>query len=210
MSDPEQTNGRIYLLRHGETEWSAIGRHTSYTDITLTDRGRRGATSAGRLLTEVRGADSPPFALTLSSPRRRATDTARLAQLSPAIDEQLVEWDYGAYEGLTTPEIRRDDPGWTVWTHASPGGETAEQVGTRADQILERARASLGDGDVVLIGHGHFSRVLTARWLRLPASAGVGFKLDAGGLTVLGDERGEPRLDHVNLVEPSSASVPGH
>ncbi|WP_028936706.1 histidine phosphatase family protein [Pseudonocardia spinosispora] len=202
MSDSEQTHGRIYLLRHGETAWSATGRHTSYTDITLTERGRQLATSAGRLLTEVRGPDSPPFALALTSPRRRATDTAKLAQLSPTIDEQLVEWNYGAYEGLTTPEIRRSDPGWTVWTHSSPGGESAEQVAERADTVLERCRAVLSKGDVALIGHGHFSRVLTARWLNLPATAGVGFKLDAGGLTVLGDERGAPRLDHVNLVDP--------
>jgi broad specificity phosphatase PhoE len=210
VSDSEQTQGRIYLLRHGETEWSATGRHTSYTDITLTERGRRLALASGQILASVRGADAAPFALELASPRRRATDTAKLAGLTPTIDEDLVEWNYGTYEGLTTPEIRESVPGWTVWTHPSAGGESAEAVSARADGVLARCREALGAGDVVLIGHGHFSRVLTARWLSLPASAGVGFKLDAGGLTVLGDERGAPRLDHVNLVDPRTIALGGH
>jgi broad specificity phosphatase PhoE len=201
----DHTQGRIYLLRHGETEWSATGRHTSYTDIPLTDRGRELATASGRVLAAVRGPDAPPFALQLTSPRRRARDTAQLAKLTPEVDESLVEWNYGDYEGLTTPQIRETVPGWTVWSHLSPNGETAEEVTARADRVLGRCREVLADGDVVLVGHGHFSRVLTARWLGLSASAGVGFKLDAGGLTVLGDERGEPRLDHVNLVELSEA-----
>ncbi|HEY1974612.1 MAG TPA: histidine phosphatase family protein [Pseudonocardia sp.] len=210
MPDSEQTHGRIFLLRHGETEWSATGRHTSHTDIPLTSRGRRLAQTSGHILATVRGTDAEPFALELTSPRRRAIDTATLAGLRPTVDERLVEWDYGDYEGLTTPQIRRTVPGWTVWSHPSAGGESAEQVSERADGVLERCRGSLAEGDVVLIGHGHFSRVLTARWLRLPANAGVGFKLDAGGLTVLGDERGEPRLDHVNLVDPRSANLGGH
>jgi broad specificity phosphatase PhoE len=201
----DHTQGRIYLLRHGETEWSATGRHTSYTDIPLTDRGRELATASGRVLAAVRGPDAPPFALQLTSPRRRARDTAQLAKLTPEVDESLVEWNYGDYEGLTTPQIRETVPGWTVWSHLSPNGETAEEVTARADRVLGRCREVLADGDVVLVGHGHFSRVLTARWLGLSASAGVGFKLDAGGLTVLGDERGEPRLDHFNLVELSEA-----
>jgi probable phosphoglycerate mutase len=205
VSDTEQTHGRIYLLRHGETEWSATGRHTSYTDIPLTARGRELATAAGRVLAGVRGPDAPPFALELTSPRRRAGDTAALAKLSPEVDDSLVEWNYGDYEGLTTPQIRETVPGWTVWTHPSLNGETATEVAARADTVLSRCRAVLDRGDVVLIGHGHFSRVLTARWLGLAAGAGVGFKLDAGGLTVLGDERGEPRLDHTNLVELSEA-----
>jgi broad specificity phosphatase PhoE len=201
----DHTQGRIYLLRHGETEWSATGRHTSYTDVPLTDRGRELATASGRVLAAVRGRDAPPFALQLSSPRRRARDTAELAKLTPEVDESLVEWNYGDYEGLTTPQIRQTVPGWTVWSHPLPNGETAEEVTARADRVLGRCREVLADGDVVLVGHGHFSRVVTARWLDLSASAGVGFKLDAGGLTVLGDERGEPRLDHVNLVELNEA-----
>ncbi|MBO0874061.1 MAG: histidine phosphatase family protein [Pseudonocardia sp.] len=185
-------------MRHGETEWSATGRHTSRTDVPLTEAGRALAGAAGRVLAGLRGSD--PFALELTSPRRRAVDTAALAGLAPTVDQRLTEWDYGEYEGLTTPRIRESVPGWTVWTHPVPGGETAEQVAARADEVLTSARRALGGGDVVLVGHGHFSRVLTARWLGLPASAGVGFALDAGGLTVLGDERGRPRLDHVNLV----------
>ena len=196
--------GRIFLLRHGETEWSANGRHTGRTDIPLTDAGRGLAVAAGKLLAALRGPESAsPGPLTVaSSPMHRALDTAALAGLEPAVDERLHEWDYGDYEGLTTPQIRAAVPGWTVWSHPCPGGESAGQVGERADEVLGSYRARLDHGDVVLVGHGHFSRVLTARWLGLPAGGGVGFKLDPGGLTVLGDERGVPRLDHVNLISP--------
>ena len=210
VPDSEQNQGRIYLLRHGETEWSATGRHTSYTDIALTENGRRLSMASGQILATVRGADASSFALQLCSPRRRAIDTARLAGLSPTIDEDLVEWNYGEYEGLTTPEIRQTVPGWTLWSHPSPGGESDQQVAARADGVLKRCQQPLDDGDVVLIGHGHFSRVLTARWLNLPSTAGVDFKLDAGGITVLGHERGVPRLDHVNLIDPRTAAQSGH
>lgn len=193
---------RIFLLRHGETEWSATGKHTSHTDVPLTERGRELAVAAGRVLAEVRG----PLALTLSSPKRRATETAELAGLHPTVDNRLAEWDYGEYEGRTTPEIRQSIPDWTVWTHPSPGGETADQVAARADTVLAGCLSALNGGDVVLVGHGHFSRVLTARWLGLPAPAGVHFALDAGGLTVLGEERGQRRLDHVNLVDVGSVT----
>jgi probable phosphoglycerate mutase len=197
--------GRIFLLRHGETEWSATGRHTGRTDIPLTDAGRALAVSAGKLLAAVRGPEPP--AAVVSSPMQRAMDTASLAGLDPTVDDRLHEWDYGECEGLTTAQIRETVPGWTVWTHPCPGGEDARQVGDRADEVLKAYRALLDEGDVVLVGHGHFSRVLTARWLGLPAASGVGFKLDAGGLTVLGDERGVPRLDHVNLVAPDREST---
>jgi probable phosphoglycerate mutase len=202
MSDLQNSLGRIFILRHGETEWSASGQHTSYTDLPLTERGRRLALASGQILATVRGTDAQPFVLTLSSSRRRAVDTAKLAGLSPEIDDSLVEWNYGDYEGLTTPQIRETVPDWTVWTHGNKNGETAEQVTARADDVLRRCREKLADGDIVLIGHGHFSRVLTARWLNLPARAGVGFKLTAGGLTVLGHERDEPSLDHSNLIDP--------
>lgn len=191
-------SGRVFLLRHGETEWSLSGRHTGRADIPLTERGRGLATAAGELGVRLRGTDRP--ALVLSSPRGRARDTAALAGLAPdRVDERLSEWDYGDCEGRTTPEIRETVPGWTVWTHPCPGGETADQVAARADAVLADARAALPDGDVVLVGHGHFSRVLIARWIGLPATGGVRFQMEAPSWAVLGDERGVPRLDHVNL-----------
>ena len=193
-------SGRVFLLRHGETEWSRTGRHTSHTDVPLTERGRELAKAAGQLLRDLRG-DDPP-ALVLTSPRRRARDTAELAGLRvDGVDERLAEWDYGESEGRTTPEIRESVPGWTVWTHPSVGGETAEEVAARADALLADVRAKLGDGDgdVVLVGHGHFSRVLVARWIGLPATAGVHFAMDAAAVSVLGDERDVPRIDHLNL-----------
>ena len=188
----------MFLLRHGETEWSLSGRNTGHTDIPLTERGRSLAKAAGELLAKLRG-DEPP-ALVLTSPRARARDTAELAGLrSDGVDERLAEWDYGEYEGLTTEEIRQTVPGWTVWTHPCPGGETAEQVSRRADSVLADARAKLDAGDVVLAGHGHFSRVLASRWIELSATQGVRFEMSAPSLAVLGDERGVPRLDGVNL-----------
>ncbi|MCY7342162.1 MAG: acid phosphatase [Pseudonocardia sp.] len=192
------TSGRIFLLRHGETEWSVSGRHTGLTDIPLTERGRGLAKAAGALGVRLRG-DTPP-ALVLTSPRSRARLTAELAGLhADRVDERLSEWDYGDCEGRTTPEIRETTPGWTVWTHPCPGGEDAEQVGARADAVLVDARAATAGGDVVLVGHGHFSRILVARWIGLPATQGVHFAMEAPSWAVLGDERGVPRLDHVNL-----------
>ena len=191
----------MLLLRHGETEWSRSGKHTGRTDVPLTERGRTLATRAGQLIGLLRGA-APP-ALVLTSPRRRAQDTAALAGLrADRVDERLAEWDYGVYEGLTTPQIREQVPDWTVWTHPCPGGETADQVGARADAVLTDARAALADGDVVLVGHGHFSRVLIARWIGLPVTQGVRFAMDPASWAVLGDERGVPRLDQVNLHAP--------
>jgi broad specificity phosphatase PhoE len=191
--------GRVFLLRHGETEWSRSGKHTGRTDVPLTDNGRGLAEAAGRLVAALR--DSAPPALVLTSPRSRAQDTARLAGFRvDDLDERLAEWDYGEYEGRTTPEIRETVPGWTVWTHPSPGGETADEVGSRADGVLGHARAALDRGDVVLVGHGHFSRVLVARWIGLPAAEGVRFAMEAPSWAVLGQERGVPRLDHVNLT----------
>jgi len=189
--------GRVVLLRHGETEWSRSGKHTSRTDVPLSEHGRERATGIRPLLRSFLGDGSP--ALVLSSPRRRARDTAELAGLSAEVDPLLAEWDYGDYEGQTTPEIREVVPGWTVWTHPCPGGESAEQVSARAERVLAQARAALDGGDVVLVGHGHFSRVLVARWVGLPATEGVRFAMDAGCVTVLGHERGVPRIDHLNL-----------
>ncbi|HEX2132955.1 MAG TPA: histidine phosphatase family protein [Actinophytocola sp.] len=188
----------LYLLRHGETEWSRTGRHTSVTDLPLTPAGERRAGDAGRLLGTMRGSTRP--ALVASSPRERSLRTAELAGLSvDSVTEDLAEWDYGEYEGLSTPHIRETVPGWTVWSHPSPGGETAEQVGARAARVVERVRAALSDGDVILVGHGHFSRVLVATWLGLPPAAGVHFALEAAAISVLGDERGEPQIKRLNV-----------
>ncbi|SDH56130.1 probable phosphoglycerate mutase [Actinokineospora alba] len=185
----------VYLLRHGATEWSENGRHTGRTDIPLTSVGEAGARRAGALLADLRG-DRP--ALVLSSPRVRATRTAELAGLTvDETTEDLAEWDYGDYEGLTTPQIRETVPGWTVWTHPCPNGETADAVGERAAKVIHRIRET--DGDVVLIGHGHFSRVLVSTWIGQSATFGVHFGLEAAGLSVLGDERGVPQVRRLNV-----------
>lgn len=193
---PPDHAGRLYLLRHGQTEWSESGRHTGRTDVPLTDRGRELARAAGALPLAPK---SP--VLVLSSPRTRARETAELAGLHvDRVDERLAEWDYGAYEGITTPEIRRTVPGWTVWTHPCPDGESAAAVGERADGLLAAVTEALARGDVVLVGHGHFSRVLLARWAGLPATEGVRFAMSAPAWAVLGHERGVRRIDHLNVV----------
>jgi broad specificity phosphatase PhoE len=174
---------RIFLVRHGETEWAASGKHTSVTDIPLLDSGRRDA----ELLRERLQAYD--FALVLASPRQRARVTAELAGLGDVLelDEDLVEVDYGEYEGLTTPEIRERRPGWSVWEHGSPAGETVDDVGVRADRVIERALAA--DGDVALFAHGHLLRILGARWIGLPAAYGGNLLLSTGSLCELGFER---------------------
>jgi broad specificity phosphatase PhoE len=187
---------QLFLIRHGQTEWSLSGRHTGRTDIPLTATGEVQARAAGVTLGTLRKGP----ALVLSSPRKRATHTAELAGLEVSeTTEQLAEWDYGDYEGVTTETIRETVPGWTVWTHPIVGGESAEQVAARADKVLERVHAALAESDVVLIGHGHFSRVLVSRWIGESASAGVHFSLDPASITVLGEERGEPQIQHLNI-----------
>jgi broad specificity phosphatase PhoE len=175
------SRGELWLLRHGETEWSLSGRHTSRTDLPLTSEGERRAAAVGQSL---RGQQ---FALVLSSPMRRALDTARLAGYAPEVTDDLREWDYGEYEGRTTPEIQKDAPGWSIWTGDPPGGETSAQVGERADRVIERAVAA--GGDVALFGHGHMLRVLAARWLGLDARGGRFFALATGSVSVLSHER---------------------
>ena len=191
--------GRVLLLRHGETEWSASGQHTSRTDVPLTDRGRTLARETAELGRLLLGGRSP--ALVLTSPKARARETAELAGLHPdRVDDRLVEWDYGEYEGRTTAEIREERPGWAIWEHGAPGGETPEQVGTRADDLLASLAPELDRGDVVLVGHGHFSRVLLARWIELAVREGARFLMDAPAWAVLGHEHGDVRcLSHVNL-----------
>ena len=181
---------RIVLIRHGETEWSASGKHTSVTDIPLTQRGREKAVTLKNRLS------GHEFALVLSSPRQRALETAQLAGFEPEVDADLVEVDYGDYEGLTTPEIRETRPGWTLWADGSPGGETVAEAGARVDRVLARALAA--DGDVALFAHGHILRVLGARWLELPAQHGANLLLDTAAVCELGYERETRVLAHWN------------
>jgi broad specificity phosphatase PhoE len=176
-------NGKpdIWLVRHGATEWSASGRHTGRTDIPLTAEGQLKAAALDRAL------DRQRFAVVLASPLQRARETARLAGFADAVvDDDLQEWDYGDYEGLTSEQIQETDPGWTIFTGVVPGGETAEQVGVRAERILDRVSRS--DGPVLLFAHGHFLRVLTATALQLGPRAGARFVLDPATISVIGAE----------------------
>jgi broad specificity phosphatase PhoE len=185
---------RIWLIRHGETEWSLSGQHTGKTDIPLTELGERRAVAIGRELTDKQ------FAAVLTSPRSRALETARLAGYGGVaeVDNNLEEWDYGAYEGITTADIRKHTPGWLIWDGPVPQGETIEQVAARADRAI--ARASEVEGEVALFAHGHILRVLTARWLGLPAKAGQLFALETGSISILGYERETRVISRWNLV----------
>jgi broad specificity phosphatase PhoE len=172
----------LLLARHGETEWSANGRHTSRTDLPLTDDGRRLARGLAPRLADRR------FALVLTSPLRRAVETCELAGLGEQaqVRDDLREWDYGDYEGATTAEIHRSRPGWSLWRDGCPNGETPAEVGARAEHLLAEVRAA--DGDVVVFGHGHMLRVLAARWLGLAPAEGALFALATGTLSTLGYE----------------------
>jgi broad specificity phosphatase PhoE len=171
----------LWLIRHGETAWTISGQHTSRTDLPLTPEGERRAEQLKRLL------KARPFAVVLSSPMRRAVDTCHLAGYEPELTDDLREWDYGDYEGRTTAEIQKTAPGWTIWTGQTPGGESAAQVGARADRLIERATAV--EGDVALFGHGHMLRILGARWLGLEPEGGRLLALSTGSVSVLGYER---------------------
>ncbi|WP_254205536.1 acid phosphatase [Nocardia alni] len=188
---------RLVLLRHGETEWSRDHKHTGRTDIALTAAGEEQARAAGPEIAALGLADP----LVLVSPKQRAVRTAELAGLHDAqLDEDLVEWDYGDYEGLTTPEIQKSAPGWTVFTDPVPGGESAAQVGARADRVLSKVEPELQVRDVVLVGHGHFSRVLIARWAQFEAREGRRFFLSTAGISVLGHEHGTRTILAHNLI----------
>ena len=173
----------LWLFRHGETEWSKSGGHTGRTDLPLTDKGRERAAELGRHLAGRR------FALVLTSPLRRARETCSLAGYGDVaeVDPNLVEWNYGDYEGRTTSEIRKERPDWYLWTSGVPNGETIEQVAARARAVIDRALRA--DGDVALFAHGHILRILTARWLGLEPEAGRLFALDTGSVSNLGWER---------------------
>jgi probable phosphoglycerate mutase len=173
----------IVVVRHGETDWSATGRHTSRTDLPLTDAGRERARALAAVLAD-RG-----FALVLCSPLLRARQTCELAGFPDVaqLDPDLREWDYGDYEGLTTAEIRESNPGWNLWRDGCPGGESPAEVRERAERALKRLREA--GGDALVFAHGHILRVLSASWLDMEVAAGARFALDAGGVGVLGYER---------------------
>ena len=175
--------GVVVLVRHGETEWSRTGKHTGRTDVELTDRGREQARALGDAL---RGR---PFALSLTSPLRRARETCDIAGFGDAAQDrdELQEWDYGDYEGRTTPEIRAERAGWTLWRDGVPGGETAAEVGARVDRVIQELRSV--DGDAAVFAHGHVLRVLAARWLGLEPEDGRLFALDTATVSTLGYER---------------------
>jgi broad specificity phosphatase PhoE len=187
----EERSDRLWLVRHGETEWSRDGRHTSTTDLELTAEGEQVARELGPRLA------GQEFDLVLTSPRKRARRTAELAGFPDAeVDEDLVEWDYGRYEGLTTGAIREAVPGWTVWSKPVPGGETPAQVSARLDNVVRRVHGVAGD--VLVFGHGHALRGLTARWLELEVTEGRHFVLGTATISVLGWERDSPAVHRWN------------
>ena len=190
--EKQATLRRAFLIRHGETEWSLSGQHTGTTDIPLTENGRNVARQLEPLLRAA------TFSLVLTSPLRRARQTCELAGLGAQaeVDANLLEWNYGEYEGLTSKQINETVPGWILFNDGCPGGESPSEVGARADQVVARIRSI--EGDVALFGHGHFFRVLVARWLGLPPAAGSHFLLDTATISVLSHYRGIPAVKRWN------------
>lgn len=182
MSASTTAKHRLFVIRHGATEWSRSGQHTGHTDIPLLPEGESQARATGELLADHE------FALVLTSPLQRARRTCELVGLADQaeVEPNLIEWDYGDYEGITSAQIHQTVPGWTVWTGAVPGGETIDQVAARADAVIERALAT--DGDTIVFAHGHILRLLTARWCELEPAEGRRFVLDPATLCVLGWE----------------------
>ena len=188
------TGPELWLVRHGETEWSRSGKHTGTTDLPLSGTGHRDATRLAELLPDG------PFAAVLTSPLRRARETCELAGYADGavVDADLREWDYGAYEGRTTAEIRDERPGWTLWRDGCPGGEAVADVGRRADRVVGRLLDC--DGAVVVFSHGHLLRVLAARWAGLGPEAGAVLALDTGSVSTLGWEREQPVIRRWNIT----------
>jgi len=196
---------RLILLRHGQTEWSRSGRHTGRTDLDLTEEGLQQARSAASALAELK-LDNP---LVISSPRRRAVVTAELAGLDVAeTTELLAEWDYGDYEGLTTPQIREQVPDWLVWTHGCPGGESLADVSARADRAVALALERMATRDVVFVGHGHFSRAVMTRWMELPITDGIRISMAAASISVCGFEHGVRQLVALGLTGHPNPCLP--
>ena len=185
---------QVWLVRHGETDWSASGQHTGRTDIALSNAGRRAAEALARTL------DEADVHAVFTSPLQRAVETCRLAGLGDraTVLDDLVEWDYGDFEGLTTATIRESWPGWTVWRDGCPGGESAADVGDRADRVITRLRAETAD--VAVFGHGHALRVLAARWVGLPPEDGALLALDTASVSLLGWEREQAVVRRWNVV----------
>lgn len=196
MNAATSTSGEpaeLWLVRHGQTEWSLAGRHTSVTDLELTSEGEAVAARLRALLSEQ------SFTRVLTSPRRRARRTAELAGFADAVvDDDLAEWAYGDYEGLTTPQIHETDPHWSIWTGETPAGETPEQVAARLDRVVAAVREA--GGRTLVFAHGHSLRALAARWLDLDVSQGRLFDLDTATVSVLGDDRGTPVVRRWNVA----------
>jgi probable phosphoglycerate mutase len=195
VSAPDRdARARIWLVRHGETEWARLGRHTGRTDIPLTERGRDEARSLAARLAHR------SFALVLSSPLSRALETARLAGFADRVEttDDLLEWDYGADEGRTTAEIRADRPGWTIWRDGPRDGETIREVARRLDRVVTRARGLPDGADTLVFAHGHALRILAARWLGVTPSHGRLFALSTATLSILGWEREQPVIERWN------------
>jgi probable phosphoglycerate mutase len=188
---------RLILLRHGETEWSRSGKHTSITELELTETGLGQAKAAGETIAAL-NLDNPYI---ICSPRKRAVVTAELAGLSvDEVNALVTEWDYGDYEGTTTQEIRKAVPNWLVWTHGCPGGETTAAVCERADRAIDMALEHMETRDVVFVGHGHFSRAVITRWVELPVYEGIRFAMAAASVAVCGFEHGARQLNALGLT----------
>lgn len=186
------SGAELWVVRHGQTSWSAEGRHTSTTEAELTDVGVDQARAVAPALADA------AFDHVLTSPRARARRTAQLAGFAEAVvDEDLTEWDYGKYEGLTTPQIRESEPDWTVWTHGCPGGESVQDVGQRLDRVVQRVRSA--EGRTLVFAHGHSLRVLAALWLGLDVADGRVLEIDTATVGVLGDDRGQPVVRRWNV-----------
>ena len=191
------TEHRLILLRHGETEWSKSGKHTSRTELDLTAHGRGQAQAAADTLRQMSLQD--PYVV--CSPRLRAQTTAELAGLTvDEVNPLISEWDYGDYEGTTTVEIRKAVPNWLVWTHGCPGGETSAQVCERADKAIALALQHMDTRDVVFVGHGHFSRAVITRWIEQPVYEGIRFAMPAVSIAVCGFEHGVRQLTALGLT----------
>jgi probable phosphoglycerate mutase len=190
--------GEVVLIRHGETEWSRGLRHTSFTDLPLTAVGERQARALAPALAGRR------LAAVLSSPRQRARRTAELAGITiSVVEDDLAEWDYGHYEGLTTTEIHQDCPEWLLWTDGCPGGESPDEIEERIDRVLARLGPMVAIDDVAVVGHGHALRVLAARWIGLPAAGGRLLRLDTASLSTLGFEHASRVVSQWNTTVAS-------